>query len=77
MNTSFVIAKDAETIVKPFLTTAEAAALLDMTDSGVRRMILTGRLPAQRAGKRVWLIRPADLHGIQRSKAGRPTSPPK
>jgi excisionase family DNA binding protein len=53
------------------LTTAEAAALLGMTDSGVRRLILTGRLKAQRAGKRVLLIRRADLAGVQRSKAGR------
>ena len=77
MNTSFVITKYAETIVKPFLTTAEAAEYLGMTDSGIRRMILTGRLKATRAGARVWLIRPADLEGIKRSKAGRPTSPPK
>ena len=55
-----------------FLTTAEAGALLGVTDSAVRRMISTGRLKATRAGARVWLIRPADLEGIKRSKAGHP-----
>lgn len=54
-----------------YLTTAEAAERLGMTDSGVRRLILTGRLPARKIG-RDWIIKPADLRTVKKSNAGRP-----
>jgi len=37
------------------LTTAEAAALLSLTDSRIRQLIRSGSLPARRLG-RDWLI---------------------
>lgn len=55
-----------------FVTTAEAAEILGVTTSGIQRMILTGKLHAQRVGGRVLLIRRSDLAGVKRSNAGRP-----
>jgi excisionase family DNA binding protein len=57
-----------------FLSTAEAAERMGMTTSGVRRLILTGRLPARKLG-RDWIIQPADLRTVKKSNAGRPRKP--
>lgn len=44
-----------------YLTIAEAAEQLRITDRGIRKMIADGRLPAYRVGGRVLRIRRADL----------------
>lgn len=44
-----------------YLTIAEAAEQLRMTDRGLRKMIADGRLPAYRVGGRALRIRRADL----------------
>lgn len=44
-----------------WLTTEQAAAELQLTPRGVRRMISDGRLPAYRVGGRVLRIRRVDL----------------
>ncbi|GIF16214.1 helix-turn-helix domain-containing protein [Actinoplanes teichomyceticus] len=49
------------------LTTADAAALLSMSDRGVRRAITDGRLPAQRAGD-VWLINREDVEHFRSAR---------
>jgi excisionase family DNA binding protein len=54
------------------LTTAEAAAELAIDPSSVRHAILSGRLPAQKAG-RDWLLRPEDVaaYKAKRRRSGR------
>lgn len=45
--------------------------MLDMTESGIRRAILDGRLPAQKFGKS-WMINRQDVTNYTRSAAGKP-----
>lgn len=59
-------------IMSNFATIAEAAEILGVTTSGIRRMIMTGRLKAERIGNRILVIRRDDLVGMKRSNAGRP-----
>lgn len=57
------------------LTTSQAAAILNVTDSQVRRLIGLGKLKATRLGPRVWMIDEADLEAYRQtppSKMGRP-----
>jgi excisionase family DNA binding protein len=53
------------------ISTAEAAKRLGVTDSRVRKMILTKRLKAIKVG-REWLIDPKDLDTVKDRKVGRP-----
>jgi excisionase family DNA binding protein len=57
------------------LTTAQAAAVLGVDPSQVRRLIIDGKLKAQRFGLRAWMINERDLARFQQQprKAGRPT----
>ena len=43
------------------LTVKEAAAILGLSDSGVRRLILNRVLPAERIGGRLLVIKASDL----------------
>ena len=51
--------------------TTEAAKRLGVTDSRVRKMILSKRLKAIKVG-REWLIDPKDLDALKDRKVGRP-----
>ena len=53
------------------LTTKDVAEILGISESGVCRMIYSGKLPAQKFGK-AWVIKPIDLKKITVSHAGRP-----
>jgi excisionase family DNA binding protein len=53
------------------ISTQEAAKRLGVTDSRVRKMILTKRLKAIKVG-REWLIDPKDLEAVKDRKVGRP-----
>ena len=55
----------------PKYTTKRAAELLGMTDSGIRRMIQRGKIPAIKYGHD-WLIAEGDLENVKKSQAGRP-----
>lgn len=57
-----------------FLSTQQAAEKLGIDDSRVRRLILDGRLPAQRVG-RAYLILEKDLKLVADRKTGRPPKP--
>lgn len=46
--------------------------MLEMTDSGIRRAIIDGRLPAQKISDRVLLIKYKDVISYKKSAAGRP-----
>ena len=50
----------------PFLTVAQAADELAVTERFIRKLIAEGRLPAFRVGSRVVRIRRADLDGLLR-----------
>lgn len=54
------------------ITTQEAAERLKITDARVRRLILDGRLPAKKFGKRSWMIEEQDLELLKGRKPGRP-----
>lgn len=54
-----------------YITSAEAAAMLGMTDSGIRRLVGRGKLPAKKMGHDL-LIRREDISSIKKSRAGRP-----
>jgi len=53
------------------LTTASAAAYLNVTTGRVRALIRSGQLPAERFG-RDYSIRLTDLKRLKRRPAGRP-----
>jgi excisionase family DNA binding protein len=54
-----------------FVSTEEAAVILGMTGSGVRRRCEAGKIPATKVG-RSWIIASSALAGVSRSKAGHP-----
>lgn len=54
------------------LSVAQVAALFNVDGSTVRRWIEHGKLPAERLGKRSWLIRQVDLDTFKRPPLGRP-----
>lgn len=49
------------------LTTAQAAAILGVTDSQVRRLIGLGKLKATRLGPRMWMIKERDLEAYRKT----------
>lgn len=58
------------------LTTKQAADILGVTDSHVRRLIIAGKLPAERVGPRMLVLKREDVEQYRdqhpRSKAGWP-----
>lgn len=54
-----------------FITTAEAAKRLNVTQSRVQKMIVAKRLKATKVGN-LWLIDPKDLDALKDRKVGRP-----
>jgi excisionase family DNA binding protein len=57
------------------LTTEQVAVELGVKARRVRAMIASGKLPAERAGKWVYLIKRSDLKAIRVRKPGRPPKP--
>ena len=53
------------------LTTTEAAARLGISTARVRRLVLDGRLPAEKFGRDL-VIHETDLASFERLKGGRP-----
>jgi excisionase family DNA binding protein len=53
------------------LTTQQAAERLGITDARVRQLILSGRVPAQKLGRDLF-IEEGDLKLVQDRKPGRP-----
>jgi excisionase family DNA binding protein len=56
------------------LTVADTARLLNLSESGVKKMIAEGRLPAQKVG-RDWVIEAAALPAAILLPRGRPRKP--
>lgn len=54
------------------LTTSEAAARLNVSSARIRRLVLDGRLPAEKFGRDL-VIYEADIESFERRKGGRPT----
>lgn len=54
------------------LTTQQVAAELGVKPRRVCALIAAGKLPAERAGQRVYLIKRSDLKAVQIRKPGRP-----
>lgn len=50
-----------------FVTSMEAAMILGFTQDHVRRLILTGKIKAQKLGPN-WIIKKTDLKGIVRQR---------
>jgi excisionase family DNA binding protein len=65
-------------MVKGYLTTAEVAQRLGISDARVRRMILDGLITSDKAG-RAHLISDTEVQRVEklRRKAGRPATGPK
>lgn len=57
--------------MKEFLTTREAAEILNVSDARIRQLIYAGRLPSQKIGQ-MNLIKKSDLELVKDRKAGRP-----
>lgn len=57
----------------PYLSTAEAAALLGMTSNGIRASIAAGRLPAKKVGPKSWRIARSTVEALLPAPA--PTLP--
>jgi excisionase family DNA binding protein len=53
------------------LTTTEAAERLGISPARVRRLVLDGRLPAEKFGRDL-VIKESDVEAFQRLKGGRP-----
>ncbi len=56
------------------LTTTEAAEQLGISPARVRRLVLDGRLPAEKFGRDL-VIKESDVEAFQRLKGGRPPKP--
>ena len=56
------------------VTTTEAARRLGISTARVRRLVLDGRLPAEKFGRDL-VINEADLDSFERLKGGRPPKP--
>jgi excisionase family DNA binding protein len=57
------------------LTSAEAAERLGISTARVRRLVLDGRLPAQKFGRDL-VIYESDIESFERLKGGRPPNAP-
>jgi excisionase family DNA binding protein len=53
------------------ITVAQAAVIIGVGEPMVRRYCADGRLPAIRAGKRLWLIAERDARKFKRRPPGR------
>lgn len=53
------------------LTTAQAAAVIGVSQKMVQSLIKRGRLPAEKIG-RIWVVRREDAESHERGKGGRP-----
>ncbi len=58
--------------MKDFLTTNEAAQILGITDTRIRQLILSGKLPSKKFG-RDHMISREDLSLIENRRNGRPS----
>ncbi len=54
------------------LPTSEAASIMGISDSHVRRLIGDGALVARRFGGKMWMVRRAEVEAFTRSNAGKP-----
>jgi len=54
-----------------FVTAAEAAARLGLSDARIRQMLLAGRLRGQKAGKHTWIIATSELERFERERKPR------
>jgi excisionase family DNA binding protein len=54
-----------------FLTTAQVAKILGVTQRRVQAMVTAGQIKASRAG-RTWVIDPAEVEKVKHRKNGRP-----
>ena len=57
--------------MKNYLTTNEVAEILGLTDTRIRQLILSGKLPSQKFGRDHMIAR-EDLYLIENRKNGRP-----
>lgn len=53
------------------VTTQEAARLLNLSDSRIRQMILSGEIKAEKAGNAVSLIKISEIARVRRKRAAR------
>jgi len=60
------------TTPRGFLTAAEAAARLGLSESRIYKLVKAGRLEAARVGERVWLLWARAVREFKRRPAGRP-----
>jgi excisionase family DNA binding protein len=58
--------------MQDYLTTNEAARILGLTDTRIRQLILSGKLPSKKFG-RDHMINREDLSLIENRKNGRPS----
>ena len=61
-------------MVKPWMTTREAAADLGVSPGRVRQLLLAGQLPGEKLG-RDWMIRRADVARFKALPPGRTRRP--
>lgn len=58
-------------MIQGHLTTAEAAALLDLTGSRIRQLVIKGDLKGERVGGKTLLIKQSSIERYQRKKQQR------
>jgi excisionase family DNA binding protein len=58
-------------VIEGYLTTKEAAGILNLSRNRVLDLIRFDRLPAQKVGG-IWLIKESDLELVKDRKPGRP-----
>lgn len=62
---------DPNNMTGNILTTAQAAAVIGVSQKMVQSLIKRGRLPAEKIG-RIWVVRREDAERHERGKGGRP-----
>jgi excisionase family DNA binding protein len=60
-------------VIKGMLTTSEAAERLGVTPGRVRQFVLSGRLPAEKIGRDLF-IKESDLKLVEERPTGRPST---